>query len=228
LYTPEININNFKSLKISFDAYLSAYGDYELQPFSDKETFEKYLNKKNTIVILSSWHYREIAKKYNLEAMLVAQKRGAITDRKILVGEKNALLKGVVTSAYDKEYTNVLLGDIVNNKSKELTVLRVPKEIDALMSVGFGMSKFALVSKESFILLQNINPILARDLKIYYESEPEYRMLLACDNRDNNKVVSIFQKMGLNNNGKNLLNTIGIDKLVVFNPVNLDNTGEAK
>jgi hypothetical protein len=64
LYTPEINVNNFKALKASFDTYLGEHGNYELQPFSDKKTFEKYLKTKNSIVILSSWHYREIAKKY--------------------------------------------------------------------------------------------------------------------------------------------------------------------
>ncbi|MDD2781439.1 MAG: hypothetical protein PHR02_07840 [Sulfuricurvum sp.] len=181
LYTPEINVNNFKSLKTSFDTYLSTYGEYEFQPFSDKETFEKHLKKRESIVILSSWHYREIGKKYNLEAMLVAKHKGSITDRKILVGKKNMILKGVVTSAYPKEYTNELLNTITQENAKALSVLKVPKEIDALMSVGFGMSKFALVSKDTFEHLQIINPVLSKELKIYYESVPEYRMLLACN-----------------------------------------------
>ncbi|HEX5330198.1 hypothetical protein [Sulfuricurvum sp.] len=227
LYTPEINVNNFKSLKMNFDSYLSIYGNYELQPFSDKETFEKYLKKRNSIAILSSWHYHEIAKKYNLEAMLVAKKRGSITDRKILVGQKNSVLKGIVTSAYDKEYTGELLSTITKNNSKELSVLKVPKEIDALMSVGFGMSKFALVSKDSFSLLQTINPVLAKDLKIYYESEPEYRMLLVCNeiDKEDSKLISVFKNMELSDSGKSILNSIGIDKLVVFN---VENTGDLK
>jgi hypothetical protein len=227
LYTPEININNFKTLKTSFDLYLSNYGDYELQPFTDKDTFEKYLKKKNSIAILSSWHYFEIAKKYNLEAMLVAKKRGSITDRKILVGHKNIALKGVVTSAYDKEYTLGLLKNMTSDNSQELTILRVPKEIDALMSVGFGMSKFAVVSKDTYNLLQNINPTLAKDLKIYYESDPEYRMLLATNeiDREESKLISIFRNMDYSDAGKSILNLIGIDKLVVLN---LENSGDSK
>ncbi|WP_295052417.1 hypothetical protein [Sulfuricurvum sp.] len=230
LYTPEINTNNFKSLKISFDAYLSAYGNYELQPFSDKETFEKYLKKKSSIAILSSWHYREIAQKYNLEAMLVAKRKGSITDRKILVGQKNTLLKGVVTSAYDLEYTHELLNAITKNNSKELSILRVPKEIDALMSVGFGMSRFALVSKDSYTLLQHINPVLSKNLKIYYESEPEYRMFLASNeiDKEDNRVVTIFKNMELSDSGKNILNMLGIDKLVFFNTANLEDAGDTK
>ncbi len=230
LYTPEININNFKSLKMSFDAYLGAYGNYEFQPFSDKKTFEKYLKEKNAVAILSSWHYREIAKAYNLKAMLVAQKKGSTTDKKILVGHKNIPLEGVVTSAYNKEYTNKLLLTITKNRSKALSVLSVPKEIDALMSVGFGMSKFALVSKDSFTHLQHVNPVLSEDLSIYHESMPEHRMLLACTETDREKMelLSIFQEMGLSERGKNILSMIGIDELVLLNSKNQENTGEAK
>ena len=230
LYTPEINVNNFKSLKINFDSYLMAYGNYELQPFSDKETFEKHLKKKNAVVILSSWHYREIAKKYNLEAMLVAQKKGGVTDRKILVGQKNSSIKGIVTSAYDKEYTADILNAMTNDNSKELSVLRVPKEIDALMSVGFGMSRFALVSKDSFSFLQSINPFLAKDLKIYYESDPEYRTLLAWNTleKEEAKLLSVFKNMGQTDNGKNILKMIGADRLVVFTPQYPENAGETK
>jgi hypothetical protein len=227
LYSPEINSNNFKSLKVSFDTYLSAYGNYELQPFSDKNTFEKYLKKRNSVVIISSWHYREIAKKYNLNAVLVAQKKGSTTNRKILVGQKNIPLKGVITSAYDEEYTHELLTGITKSNLKEFTVLRVPKEIDALMSVGFGMSKFALVSNDSFLYLQAVNPQLVKDLKIYYESEPEYRMFLACSDIDQeeNKLISIFKEMDLSENGKNILNLIGVDKLVILNGQYVENNG---
>lgn len=229
LYTPEINTNNFKSLKINFDSYLSAYGNYELQPFSEKETFEKYVKNRDTAMILSSWHYREIAKKYNLKARLVAQKKGNVTDTKILIGQKNTSLKGVVTSAYETSYSIELLSALTKNQLKALTILKVPKEIDALMSVGFGMSKFALVSKESFLLLQTINPALSKELKIYYESDPEYRMLLAYpDENMNGRIATIFKEMGLNTNGKNLLNSIGIDRFVVFDADNLENTGDTQ
>ncbi len=229
LYSPEVNVNNFKSLKAGFDAYLSGYGNYELQPFSDKDTFEKYLKKKNTVVILSSWHYREIARKYNLEAMLVAQKKGSITDKKILVGPKNAPFRGVVTSAYDKEYTTTLLEEMGGESIRGLSPLRVPKEIDALMSVGFGMSRFALVSRESFHHLQQINPVLSRELKIHYESEPEYRMVLACNETtpEEKRLISIFKNMENSDAGKNILKLIGIDRMVTFGLRNPDTTGDA-
>lgn len=229
LYAPEINVNNFKSLKMSFDTYLGGYGEYELQPFSDKETFEKYLNKRNAVAILSSWHYREIGKKYNLEPMLVAKKSGSTTDRKVLVGKKNLSFKGIVTSAYPKEYTDNLLANITGGNAKALSVLKVPKEIDALMSVGFGMSRFALISKDTYAFLQTVNPVLSRELKVYYESGPEYRMFLACNTpgKEENKLVSIFKNMERSETGKTILNMIGIDELVMLSTYNSE-TGDAQ
>jgi len=229
-YTTEVHINDFKSLKVSFDSYLGKHGDYEFQPFSDKETFEKYVKDKNSIVILSSWHYKKIAKEYDLDAKLVAQKKESTTDTKILVGQKNIPLQGVVTSAYDNEYTDELLNTFTKKATDKMSVLLVPKEIDALMSVSFGMSKFALVSRDSFEYLSKINPHLLDNLKIYNESEPKYRILLAQYKRDKEqyKLVSIFKDMCLNKSGKNVLKMIDIDKLVVLNLHDLRSLGGVK
>lgn len=230
-YTTEAHIKNFKALKVGFDNYLSKHGDYEFQPFNDKKTFEKYLKDKYFIVILSSWHYEKLFKEYNLEAKLVAQKEDTILDTKILVGHiKNEKLNGIVTSAYDAQYTRELLSTLTENKSDNLSVLIVPKEIDALMSVGFGMSKFALVSRDSLNLLQSINPFLSKNLKIYKESKPTYRMLVACNDMDKEKfkLMYIFQRMDSNSDGKNVLKMIGVDKLVVLDSNDTKNIGGEK
>ena len=222
LYTPSLNTNNFKSIKVNFDAYLSAYGDYELQPFNERETFEDYVKKGNAVVLLSSWHYYEIANKYHLQAQLVAQKNGHITDKMLLIGQHETPLKGIVTSAYNNTFTKEMLNSIAH--ATKLSVLRVPKEIDALMSVGFGMSKFALVSQESFFLLQTINPALTQDMNIYFESKPQYRMFLATNdmNKDTENLITIFKEMDQSEDGRRILNMIGMDKLLPFEPSSHD------
>jgi hypothetical protein len=214
-YTTESNINNFKSLKISFDKYLKKFGDFEFQPFRDQKTFEKYLKDKDSIVILSSWHYKNIAKSYNLEAKLIAEKKGSVTDSQILVGYKNIPYRGVVASAYNKKYSKELLKELLSWKSKKLSILTVPKEIDALMSVGFRMSKFAIVSECSFNLLKEVNPYLAKNLKVYAKSEPKYRMIVAENKiRENSKeIMNIFKKMNLSHTGSTILGQLRVEKL---------------
>ena len=196
--------------------------------FLIKKTFERYLNDKAAIVVLSSWHYLQIAKQYDIEAKLVAQKKDSVTDTKVLIGKKGVNKEGIVTSAYDDEYTQELLNNLTKNT--KFSVIEVPKEIDALMSVGFGMSQFALVSKDSFLLLKELNSYLAKDLVIYEESKPFYKMLIACKNMEQYKeeLLNIFTKMGQDDNGKKILDILGIDKLVVLHNDDLNRIGGVK
>jgi len=66
-YSSETNINNFKSLKMEFDAYLSKFGSYEFQPFDNRENFEKHIREQKKFVILvSGWHYGKIRTDYGI------------------------------------------------------------------------------------------------------------------------------------------------------------------
>ncbi len=223
LYIPAMNTSDFKSLKINFDTYLHQYGDYELQPFNDRDIFEYYLRSNSAVVIISSWHYNEIATTYHLHAHLVGRKNGSITDQMVLVGPRNSIFQGVVTSAFNPLYTQNLLQNIPQHK--KFSVLQVPKEIDALMSVGFGMSAFALVSKESFSLFQTLNPALAKDLNIHNELQSQYRMFLASNSMDEStqNIIEIFKTMDQSQEGEAILNIIGMDQLTPFEPLSHNN-----
>lgn len=229
-YSTDININNFKALKISFDSYIKDYGDYKFQPFSNKNTFEKQIQYDDSILLLSSWHYKILSKKYNLEALLVAQKKGSITDTKVLVGKKNSRKKGLITSAYNTPYTKEILSELIKNDTKNSPILIVPKEIDALMSVSFGMSDFALVSKDSLYFLQKINPSLTKDFKIFHESEPKYRIVLAKNTiqQSNKQIITIFNNMTRNTKGRDILEMMDIDKLVILSKQDKYNLGDVK
>lgn len=220
-YTTDKNIDNFKTLKVNFDRYLSKFGPYEFQAFTDKEMFETFLKKSNNIVMLSSLHYKQIAKKHKLDAVCVAQNKKSITDTNVIIGKANTPLNGTVTTAFSEKYTNKLLRKTFG--LHQLRLLKVPKEIDALMSVGYGMSQFASVSKDSFKLLQKTNGTLTKNMRIYSESDPTYRMLVAV-NKENVKdkdFIRIFTNMNKNKNGKSVLKLLGIDSIVKLNPNHL-------
>lgn len=227
-YTTETNINDFKSLKVSFDQYLQRFGDYNFQAFSNKEVFEEYLKDENIVVILSSWHYEQISKRYNLQAKLVALKNESITDTKVLVGKKGSSYVGTLTTSFPHEYATTHINKLSLDSS--LNILNVPKEIDALMSVGFGMSQFALVSKESFELLKKANSFLATQMEIFSESTPTFRMLVALKKkkRNNKEIIEIFTTMDSQDEGKDVLNMLGVDKIVILTKNNLQKLGAVK
>lgn len=216
-YTTDKNIDNFKNLKVKFDRYLSQYGAYKFQAFSDKEMFETFVKESDSIVMLSSLHYKQIAKEYNLNAICVAKNKKTITDTNVIIGKENTPLTGTVTTAFSEKYTNKLLRKTFG--LHHLRLLKVPKEIDALMSVGYGMSQFASVSKGSYKLLQKTNKTLTKNMRIYSESDPSYRMLVAV-NKENIKdkdFIRIFTNMNKNKDGKNVLKLLGIDNIVKLN-----------
>ena len=204
-YTTETNINDFKSLKINFDQYLKPFDDYNFQAFNNKEVFEGFLKDENIIVILSSWHYKQIAHKYNLQAKLVALKEESITDTKVLVGKKGSSYIGTVTTPFSHAFANAHINKFTLDNSLE--ILNVPKEIDALMSVGFGMSQFALVSKDSFELLKKTNSFLTSQMNVFSESSPTLRMLIASKikKHNNKELIEVFTTMNLKNDGKKYL-----------------------
>lgn len=224
-YTTETNINDFKSLQISFDQYLQHFDDYNFQAFNNKEVFEEYLKDENIVVILSSWHYKQIAKRYNLQAKLVALKEESITDTKVLVGKRGSSYVGTLTTPFSHEYVTTHINKITLDSS--LHILNVPKEIDALMSVGFGMSQFALVSKESFELLKKTNNFLASQMEIFSESTPTLRILVASkiQKHNNKECIEIFTTMDSKDEGKKVLSMLGVDKIVILTEDNLQKLG---
>ena len=108
--------------------------------------------------------------------------------------------------------------------------MKVPKEIDALMSVGYGMSQFASVSKKSYFNLMKTNPSLTKNMRIYSESDPNYRMLVAVTKAYKNdpKIAKIFTQMKQNKKGRVILKRLGIDNIVRLSKRNLRSLGGSR
>jgi len=221
-YSSETNINNFKSLKMEFDRYLSKFGPYEFQPFSAKEVFEKQVKgKENCLLLLSSWHYRHIHKKYTLTPALTGMRNGRKYQRKILVsGGKPADIEaaklGLIASASSLQYTLSALKRMLQGKYAEhpFQVLTVPKDIDALMSVGFGMAKLAFASENTFNELKGVNPRLCSKMKVLAEGEETLLLIVALPQGfagNRKKMVDMIKNMSMDSDGKRRLRMLGLD-----------------
>jgi hypothetical protein len=219
-YSSETNINNFKSLKMEFDRYLSKFGPYEFQPFSSRDVFEKQVKgKENCLLLLSSWHYRHIHEKYALTPALTGVRNGKKYQRKILVtGEKPADIEakpGLVASASSLQYTNSALKGMLKKFAEHaFQVLTVPKDIDALMSVGFGMAKLAFASENAFDELKGVNPRLCSKMKVLAEGEETLRLILALPQgftANRKKMVDMIKNMSMDSDGKRRIRMLGLD-----------------
>ncbi|MBC8178501.1 MAG: hypothetical protein H8E19_13935 [Deltaproteobacteria bacterium] len=219
-YSSETNINNFKSLKMEFDRYLSKFGPYEFQPFSSRAVFEKQVKgKENCLLLLSSWHYRHIHKNYALKPVLTGVRNGKKYQRKILVSsEKPADIEakpGLVASASSLQYTtSALKGMLKKFAEHTFQVLTVPKDIDALMSVGFGMAKLAFASENAFDELKGVNPRLCNKMKVLAEGEETLRLILALPRgftANRKKMVDMIKNMSMDSDGRKRIRMLGLD-----------------
>lgn len=222
-YNSEANINNYASLKIAFDTYLSKLGAFRFQPFSNKDIFEKtLLEKQDGGFLLSSWHYRILQKKVSLTPVLVGVSHGKSTQRKVLSAKKQIseveLLKGgKIASAANEAYTRTLLSQILGEKSEEILaqvkLILVPKEIDALMAVGFGMADAALTTEDSLEDLSRINQKQYSMLNRLGASEKEFLTLAVVPKKTttNTALLEILEGMGQAPEGESRLRMLGLD-----------------
>ncbi|MDR4499765.1 MAG: hypothetical protein MRK02_17880 [Candidatus Scalindua sp.] len=222
-YNPETNINNFVLLKNEFDRYLSEHGQFTFQPFSDKETFEKFAAKrKSGIFLISSWHYQDLSKKIQIEPVLIGILKGKPIQRKILfakgdITNVDSLMGKSIASSGSEDYTkNILLQmlgkgkeDIINS----LNVLTVPKDIDALMAFGFGMSDAALTTEHTQEKLSKINPKLCNMLNELASTETYLQIVAAPKQSDENiqQLLSLIAKMTSSLDGRKNLKMISLD-----------------
>ena len=221
-YSSETSINNFKSLKMQFDRYLAKFGPYEFQPFSEREAFEKHVKGKgHCLLLLSSWHYQQIRKDYDLTPVLIGLRDGKKYQKRVLVAGAgasgiDALKTERIASASTLQHTNSVLREMLKERFSAdfLRILTVPKDIDALMSVGFGMSKLALSTTNCLEELKKVNPKLCEKMNVLAEGKESLLLILAVP-RDfaegAKEMVRIIEEMSKDPDGKQNIRMLGLD-----------------
>ena len=223
-YNPEINITRNAVLKNTFDLYLETQGAYQFQPVDNKETFEALIkDKKNAIFMMSNWHYLQLKKTRLLQTsslVLRGTKNGNDTYHKILVGKQTKLdlqTMSLATSG-NIEYSRSVLSDIYSKQSidqfSSLQVLEVPKDIDALMAVGFGLADAALTTKSSLNKLSILYKQQNQPLLILGESQAQKRLAVVfkqIPQAEHHKIQSILKQMAKNKKGQRGLHMLGLD-----------------
>ncbi|MDM8569620.1 hypothetical protein QUF50_08950 [Thiotrichales bacterium HSG1] len=220
-YNPESNIHDFRTLKQLFDSYLVEHGVYQFQPFDDKNTFESFL-QQNSLFLLSSWHYLNLRKQgyTNLQPVLVGTINDSMTYTKVLSTKKNikninTLHKKRIASSGDKKYTDNMLQNMAKRSGVEFKILTVPKDIDALMSILFGMAQGALTSRHSLDTLSTLNPKKYQLLHQHIESEaitlPVVVMHKPIVNPSIKALLIAIEKLPKSNSGKEILGMLGWD-----------------
>lgn len=223
-YNPESSVDNFAALKAEFDDYLSKQGAYSFQPFSERNTFEGVLTgNPQGVYLLSSWHYMQLNAKTPLEARLVGVAKGELQQRKILSSKDldtvsalpGATIAGAGSEDYLRSQLQQMLGASYATLIPKIKLLSVPKDIDALMAVSFGMATAAISSESSLNKLALINPKQHAQLKALASGEKSFLLIAAVAKSPqpggDMPLIKVIETMQQQPDGEKNLKMLGLD-----------------
>lgn len=222
-YNPESSVDNFAALKTEFDSYLTQQGQYSFQPFSERNTFETMLSDNAPgVYLLSSWHFSQLNAKTPLAAVLVGVIKGEMQQRKILLSKDandlsalaGVTLAGAGSEVYLRSQLQQMLGSKYAALLPKIKLLTVPKDIDALMAVGFGMATAAIAAESSLNKLAVINPKQHAQLKTLASGEKNFLLIAAVtksQQADEIPLLKVIETMGQQPTGENKLKMLGLD-----------------
>ena len=225
-YSPETNINNFGTLKGEFDAFFAGAGGHKFQPYGDRLAFEKAMEgNAGGLFLMSSWHYPQLAAKAAWQPMLIGQLKEKFTQRHVLCAKKTVLnvaaLKGAkVASAGNKAFTLNLLADLLGPENRglvpEQNVLPVPKDMDALMAIGFGAAQAAIATESGLDKLGKTNANQRAALtELARGPERMLSVVVAPAQPDaaGQALLKVLAAMGADAEGQQRLRLLGLDAL---------------
>lgn len=218
-YSNESTVSSYKTLKAEFDTYLKHQGNYHFQPFDDQATFETFVKgKQDGLFVVSHWHYEHLNAEQRLVPLLVGTHAGKTAVRRVLVGPRgtdSTDLQGVVATAFTPEAGRNMLTQILGaQQAQALELLQVPKDIDALMSVGFGMADYALSTEEGLAHVAKLNPSFQAQMGITAQGEKTLLLIAAAPASVGTKaqtLANIVQNMGKTPDGKQGMRMLGLD-----------------
>ncbi|MBF0102711.1 MAG: hypothetical protein HQK77_17555 [Desulfobacterales bacterium] len=220
-YSQEVNSTHYKEIKIEFDTYLSKFGHYKFQPYTNNTVFEENLSgKKRFLVMLSSRYYMKIHKQYRLVPLLAAVINGNKFQKSIFVtrsksSDINSILRDMIASPMnEKDAISELMDMLGRNQSfSEVNLLTVPKDIDALISVHFGIAQSALIMNNPFITFKNLQPNMCKNIVVFAQGKETLSLILAAPDsfvNESESVVSIIENMPKSEKGNQSLG-LGIE-----------------
>ena len=217
-YNPEVNTTRSVILKSTFDQYLKENSNLHFQPVNNKKTFEALIrNDREATFIMSSWHYQQLkSTKHPLVTALRGIKNKRDSYRKILVSKLPNVNSQAITIAISGtiEYSRSILSSIYPDHSPDalskLNILIVPKDIDALMAVGFDLADAAVTTQTSLEKLSTLYKNQHQQLNILGESAPLKR-LVVIHHPGKTDTIDVLKQMNKSEKGQQCLHMLGLD-----------------
>lgn len=211
-----------------FKAVVAAFLDgvdekLSFQPFRRLVDFEKRLEEQRPayLTVAHSW-FRKNRERLSLKPLLLPSRRGEQTFRKVLVARSAGITveqlagRSVAATALDAEASFQTLLGTLKVSPKDLRVVSVTRDVDALLALAFGQVDLALVRPRSIDRLRKVNPNAVFGLRTLFTTPPVYRPPI-CEVGSQPKaltarLVDALRKAPKSPLGKRTLRIMGFDR----------------
>ncbi|MEM6532898.1 MAG: PhnD/SsuA/transferrin family substrate-binding protein [Myxococcota bacterium] len=232
-FDPDANHQAISRFTTRFSGYLQSRGlSLNLQAVQSREAFKEVLRQPTTQFALANPSY--LGSSSNLAPIMVSTSDGSAFYRKVLVrlGDATGSLKGkTLAAALPLERVssaNRVLAQILPARlaPRQVLVIAVTKDIDALLALAFGQVDAALVTPASIALLGRINPQAKAKLSVVFQTDPQLRPpLYEVSGRAGvparKKLVTALRDIFADAEGRQAMQVMGIDGWIDYAEVRL-------
>jgi hypothetical protein len=225
LYDPDAAVPNIRVLRSAMQEYLAGRrADVRFAPFERLEDFRRAVaEERPQFAIVASWALRGEGARLGAKALATPTRAGKPTYEKRLVVTDRALGTrdlGGKTLATTRMGDDALLDQVMFKKigleTRELKIVYVSKEIDALLALTFGQVKAALVTEATILAFAKSDPEGAAKLVTLAASReiplPQLVYFPAnCSDALVKEVLPLFLEMGQHPQGQRLLKLLRFD-----------------
>ena len=202
-FNPDSPQSNLNLLKQEMDHFLKQTGyPINFQPFAHFLDFDNGTKQmRPDFLFLPKWYISEHAKELNIRPILTPIRAGRNSYKKVLLSTPDQHSRATPTGqslAMTSMGPNseAALMEILSGRDidlKDINIIQVPKDSDALFALILGQVDLALVSKNNLELMGKISPQLKQNVQVLMESEPIPMPILCYWDKTGNEKASAQQ-----------------------------------
>lgn len=193
-FSPQVGSANFSLLKETAETYFRQSGlSLGFHPFARLEDLERESARRHpTFLLVPEWAIQNTCSAERLDTVGRPSRNGLPHDRRALLARKTipsaAQLAGsAIATTVHRSAAAGGSGALAQLRADQpdVRVIPVPKDVDALLAVGFGQVDAAFVSIAEFERLARVNPQLTANLhEIGYSENAPFPALYATPSAD--------------------------------------------
>jgi ABC-type amino acid transport substrate-binding protein len=172
--------------------------------------------------MLSDAYFQESKKHFAIQKEMEGMLNGSAAQKKVLSSKikildmKDLMGKTIASSSSSSNTQKILqkiLGKPYATIISSIHVLEVPKDIDALMAINYGVAFAAITTDATLDLLSSINPKQAKQLKRIGGSADAPLPIVAVNkgNASAEHLIDLLSDMNKTTKGKEKLQLLGLD-----------------